>query len=272
MLFHRWHPFPNSLPPAKHPMQRSKLNLLKLDLLKLSPLKLGLLSSVSFLVVLLSQSQALAFHQVYDHGDKLPRYGRLIYLTIGVFLGGVLTVESRRLKTFLFGLLLSLSGLWALALLIHYRANLPYPTELWLYSVMGFAIGIIPIGLWWWGHRQGYVLAIFNLLFCRDSADPILKRLLAYYEPEHNSDESAEKAEAPLGFFKWIKYQAAVVRYYRMFDQGELYAVGVLVSDRIQDHWQKKQAQQQAQKKQETKAAIESLLSQATEHLDKAPL
>lgn len=207
-------------------------------------------SSLTLMVVLLSQHTAFA-HPIARSQDRAAVLEN-VYLVIGLFTGSLLIVESRRLSTFILGVLLLTTLAVAIAPPSRYYTLSPALEHLWPSAVIGLGLGIILVGGWWWGYRQGYGQALFRAITGRkQDALPLNLPIQS-----HESDQF-------VGFFRELSNSASVIRYRRMLSRREVKALYTLIKDEIHQDWQQEQADHCAKQRELKRSHIRLLLTEA---------
>ncbi|MEL7355590.1 MAG: hypothetical protein AAFN40_03390 [Cyanobacteria bacterium J06560_6] len=220
--------------------------------------RIGLMSGIGLVIAVLLQHPASAQSQPAIESGRLlsPEFLSFSCVAVGLFIGSLLVIESRRWLTFGLGLLGIVATGGAIALIAYsYDQLLPYVHSLWISLALGFGLGIVPVGLWWWGQRQGYGKAVAITLFQRKRKDPILKQLLKQHAPSRQSN--------PVGFWKTLTYRAAAVRYRRMMNRDEIRSLYALIQRQVQADGRKERAARLAAQRKQKQSEIKTLLSEA---------
>ncbi|MEO0985391.1 MAG: hypothetical protein AAFY20_07570 [Cyanobacteria bacterium J06639_14] len=211
--------------------------------------KLGLFSGLMLVTVLLSQwlSQPVAW--AYALPQNLPElaFRESIYLVLALFAGSILVVESRRLSTFILGLLLMIIVFGAIAQFGHPQTLIPV--------AMGLGLSIVLVGSWWWGYRQGYIQALYTTIIGRQQNDPLFSQVIQSYEVQHSETESSA------GFLRTLNYRARAIRYCRLMGESEVKTLYTLIKSQIQQDWQQAQAAHHTDQLTQQRAQIQALLA-----------
>ena len=205
---------------------------------------LALRSCLTLSILLLLQHQAFAYPLIQATSGAVILDP--ICLLTGFFAGSLLMVESRQVSTFLLGLVTTLGVGVAISLLSLTWGLLPGIPPLILPTTVGFGLGLVLSGLWWWGYRQAYGQALLNTL-TKQYQDRSQTRL-----PEENA-----------GFFKTIALRAREIRYRRMVSSGEVNTLYAVIQSKLQQDWQAYQNSHQTKQKAKKRQQIQALLTKA---------
>ncbi len=204
---------------------------------------LALRSCLTLSILLLSQHQAFAYPLVQATSGAVVL--EPICLVTGFFAGSLLVVESRQVSTFLLNLMAILGVGVALSLLSPWGL-LPGIQHLILPIAVGLSLGLVLSGLWWWGYRQAYGQALWNIL-----------------TKQHQNEAQTRLPEENAGFFKTIALRARKIRYQRLVNSGEVNTLYTVVRRQIQQDWQAYQNSHQTKQKAKNLQQIQALLTKA---------
>lgn len=209
---------------------------------------LGVMGGLTLTTILITQHPAFAQTVVPNTpGQTIP----IVCIILGLLASSFLIIESRRIIPFFVGLLSISVGFIIVLLLAQYHTNSPLLEQFGLPAAIGFGLGLLFTGLWWWGVHQGYAQAIFQL--CMGKHDPLLAKLI----------QQPSGSNRPIGFHKKLTLQAIAIRYRRMLRQGDANTLYTLIHQKLQADRQKEVNGQKRQKRQRKQEQIEALLDQA---------
>lgn len=209
--------------------------------------RLGGIGSLTLTTILITQHPAFAQTVVPNTSTQaIPS----VFIILGLLASSFLIIESRRIIPFLLGLL-SMSGGFIIVLLLaqHYTSS-PLLEQFGLPTAIGFGLGILLTGLWWWGVHQGYAQALFQL--CMGKHDPLLAKLI----------QQPSSSNRSIGFYRKLALQAIAIRYRRMLRRGDANTLYTLIHKKLQADWQKEINGRKRQKRQRKQQHIEALLDQ----------
>lgn len=258
------------------------------------PEKIFLWGGLTLLFVVLTQGGAVA-QTASDVGVRAEppeafEVLQLVCVFIGIFAGSLLAVESRW-QTFFLGL----GGIIAIGSVItaigFYSSAFPDVRPLIASTLTGLALGIILVGAWWWGHRQGYTHALYMALLSPDKYDrELFQRWVSQREKSGNRQLDNEKltneeseidefkedeferqppeeegSERRPTFWQSIYFRAAAVRYRRLMRRPEIEGLyHLIVDDVLKDAEEQRKQQLRKNKEQKLIALLEDVEGQYT--------
>ena len=209
---------------------------------------LGIMGSLTLTTVLMTQHPAFAQAVVPNTSNQtIP----IVFIIFGLLASSFLIIESRRIIPFLLGLLSMSVGFVIVLLLAQHYTSSPLLEHFGLPTAIGFGLGLLFTGLWWWGVHQGYAQALFQL--CMGKHDPLLAKLI----------QQPSDTKLSIGFYKKLTLQAIAIRYRHMLRRGDANTLYTLIHKKLQADWHKEINDQKRQNRQRKQEQIETLLDQA---------
>lgn len=209
---------------------------------------LGGIGGLTLTTILITQHPAFA-QTVFPNspGQTIP----IVCIILGLLASSFLIIESRRIIPFFLGLLSMGVGFIIVLLLAQYYTNSSLLEQFGLPTAIGFGLGLLFTGFWWWGMHQGYAQALFQL--CMGKHDPLLAKLI----------QQPSGSNLSIGFYKKLTLQAIAIRYRHMLRRGDANTLYTLIHKKLQADWHKEINDQKRQNRQRKQEQIEALLDQA---------
>jgi len=184
---------------------------------------------------------------------------QLVCVSIGIIAGSLIAVESRRWRTFFLGLI-GISAIASAIAAIGVRyIQFPKAQPLIIPAAAGLALGIVLIGSWWWGHRQGYTHALYIALLSPNKHDDELDWLFQNWLSQ-NEESETNGAERHPTFWQSVYFRAAAARYRRLKRRPEIDGLyRLIIDDVLKDAEDKREKQLRAAKTQRLEALINAV-------------